>query len=88
MDKTDFKLGKLKVQLGQFSTNVDSKDVSIRKTIEILSDFGGKLLMTEVLKLAKFFLIICGALDLVPFVQFKKREKHLCRSVNFSKVTG
>ena len=30
---------------------------------------------------------ICGALrDLVPFVQFKKREKHPWRSVNFSKV--
>ena len=28
---------------------------------------------------------ICDALrDLVPFVQFKKREKHLLRSVNFS----
>ena len=24
--------------------------------------------------------------DLVPFVQFKKREKHPCRSVTFSKV--
>ena len=32
---------------------------------------------------------ICGALrDLVPFVQFKKREKHPRRSVNFSKVAG
>ena len=32
---------------------------------------------------------ICDALrDLVPFVQFKKREKHLWRSVNFSKVAG
>ena len=31
----------------------------------------------------------CGALrDLVPFVQFKKREKHPSRSVNFSKVAG
>ena len=31
----------------------------------------------------------CGALrDLVPFLQFKKREKHPWRSVNFSKVTG
>ena len=31
----------------------------------------------------------CGALhDLVPFVQFKKREKHPWRSVNFSKVAG
>ena len=32
---------------------------------------------------------ICGALrDLVPFVQFKKREKHPWRCVNFSKVAG
>ena len=32
---------------------------------------------------------ICGALrDLVAFVQFKKREKHPWRSVNFSKVAG
>ena len=31
----------------------------------------------------------CDALrDLVPFVQFKKREKHPWRSVNFSKVLG
>ena len=31
----------------------------------------------------------CGALrDLVPFAQFKKREKHPRRSVNFSKVAG
>ena len=29
----------------------------------------------------------CYALrDLVPFAQFKKREKHLWRSVTFSKV--
>ena len=26
--------------------------------------------------------------DLVPFIQFKKREKHPWRSVTFSKVTG
>ena len=32
---------------------------------------------------------ISGALrDLVPFVQFKKREKRPWRSVNFSKVAG
>ena len=31
----------------------------------------------------------CDALrDLVSFVQFKKREKHSWRSVNFSKVAG
>ena len=32
---------------------------------------------------------ICDVLrDLVPFVQFKKREKHPWRNVNFSKVAG
>ena len=32
---------------------------------------------------------ICGALrDLVPFVQFKRREKKPWRSVNFSKAAG
>ena len=35
------------------------------------------------------FLDTCDALrDLVIFVQFKKREKHPWRSVNFSKVAG
>ena len=34
-------------------------------------------------------MIICGALrDLVPLVQFTKREKHPWKSVNFSKVAG
>ena len=32
---------------------------------------------------------ICGALhDLVPFIQFKKRQKHPWRSVTFSKVAA
>ena len=32
---------------------------------------------------------LCGALrDLVPFVQFKKRDKHPWKSVNFNKVAG
>ena len=32
---------------------------------------------------------ICDVLrDLIPFVQFKKREKHPWKSVNFSKVAG
>ena len=32
---------------------------------------------------------MCDALrDLVPFVQFKKHEKHQWRSVNFSKVAA
>ena len=35
------------------------------------------------------FTQICDALrDLVPFVQFKKREKHPWRSVTFRKVAG
>ena len=34
-----------------------------------------------------FLPIFCDALrDLVPFVQFKKREKHPWRSATFSKV--
>ena len=33
--------------------------------------------------------IICGALrDLVPFAQFKKREKHPWRSVNVTKINA
>ena len=31
---------------------------------------------------------ICALRDLVPFLKFKKREKHTRRSVNFSKVLG
>ena len=32
---------------------------------------------------------MCDAMrDLVPFVQFKKREKHPWRSVTFNKVVG
>ena len=32
---------------------------------------------------------MCDALrNLVPFVQFKKREKHPWRNVNFNKVAG
>ena len=40
------------------------------------------------------YLIICGHVirdalrDLVPFVQFKKREKHPWRSVTFRKLAG
>ena len=40
---------------------------------------------------AQFFIseIICDLLrDLVPFVQFKKREEYSWRSVTFSKVAG
>ena len=34
-------------------------------------------------------ILICDALrDLVPFAQFKKREKHSKRSVTFSKVAS
>ena len=34
-------------------------------------------------------MLLCDVLrDLVPFVQFKKREEHPWRSVTFSKVAG
>ena len=37
--------------------------------------------------LTLYNLIICGALrDLVPFVQFKKREKHPWRGATFRKI--
>ena len=37
----------------------------------------------------KWYFRICDALrDFVPFVQFKKREKHPWRSVTFSKVAS
>ena len=44
----------------------------------------------EIVKIfSAFTFSICGALrDLVLFVQFKKREKHPQRSVNFSKAAG
>ena len=45
--------------------------------------------VTEVIYLSFILLKFCGALrDLVPFVQFKKHEKHPWRSVTFSKVAG
>ena len=53
------------------------------------SNFGG-LQFAVLLGLNPFtsFWGICGALrDLVPFVQFKKREKHPWRSVNFTNGT-
>ena len=46
------------------------------------------VILVVIIELVRMFLK-CGALhDLVPFVQFKKREKHPWRSVNFSKVAG
>ena len=36
----------------------------------------------------QFYPIYDALRDLVPFVQFKKREKHPWRVVNFSKVAG
>ena len=51
-----------------------------------------RLYSTKVQSFRKYsfkFMIIFDALrDLVPFVQFKKREKHPWRSVTFSKVVG
>ena len=47
------------------------------------------LIQLVLLIITDFVLIIPDALhDLVPFVQFKKREKYPWRSVTFSKVAG
>lgn len=57
MQRTDFKLRYLKVQLPPFSTSVDSKDVFIGQLVEIACDLGEnhsqKFMMSEVLKSAK-----------------------------------
>ena len=39
MYQTDFQMEDLKVQMGEFSIEVDSKNVAIGKVIKILSDF-------------------------------------------------
>ena len=65
MYKTDFKWGDINIQLSQFSTNVDSTDVSVGKIIEILSYFekiyGKKLLVTQVLKSTKLLSVILAS---------------------------
>ena len=62
MYETDFNWEGFKIQLGQFSTMVDSNEVSIGKVIQIFSDFGKnngqKLLIPEVLNLVKQLLVM------------------------------
>lgn len=62
MYKTDFRFGNPKLQLGQFTTIIDSKNTSIWIIIKISSDFrknyAQKILMSEMLKLAKLLLFI------------------------------
>ena len=62
MQKTDFKLRDLKIQVGQFSTSTDPKDVFIGQIVKIACDFGEnqsqKLMMPEVLKSAKIKLLL------------------------------
>ena len=48
VDETNSKLRDLKVQLGQFSTIVDSKDVSTGKIIEIQSDFKSAVFVSKI----------------------------------------
>ena len=46
-----------------------------------------KVILGYILKMKTLQTLKCGALnDFVPFVQFKKREKHPGKSFNFSKV--
>ena len=51
---------------------------------------GKKVMITLLLRKAKtIFKEICDVLrDLVPFGQFKKREKHPWRTVTFSEIAG
>ena len=62
MQKTGFKLRDLKVQLGLFSTSIDSKHVCIVQIVKIGRDFGEnqsqKLMMPEVLKSTKTKLLL------------------------------
>lgn len=63
MDETNFKLGDLKVRLGQFSTRVDSRNVSVGKIIKILGGLGKKsqnqtLLISGMFNLSKLLLVM------------------------------
>ena len=50
---------------------------------------GKRLNITKEMISVQYGNYICDALrDLLPFVQFRKREKHPWRSVTFSKVAG
>ena len=70
--------------LEKYKTVVDNKKTFGALLIDLSKPFD---CLSHDLLLAK--LNICGAFrDLVAFVQFKKREKHLQRRVNFSKVAG
>ena len=42
MDKTNLKMGNLKLKLDQFYTRVDSRYVSLGKTVKIIPDFDKK----------------------------------------------
>ena len=58
---------------------------SIKEIIKKTAELSKKCLQIT----ASFTSNICDVLrDLVLFVQFKKREKHPWRSINFSKVAG
>ena len=60
-------------------SNCDPFYYECQKTIRLFSEKGRDIEREEI--------VGCDALrDLVPFVQFKKREKHPWRSVTFSKV--
>ena len=64
--------------------------ISALKSFAIFT--GKRLRLSLLLRFSVLSLCVgleCGALrDLLPFVQFKEREKHPWRSVNFRKVAG
>ena len=69
---------------------MDMKFVEIGKVFISICIFGIEMVVLKKVKqgLTSDYQYIDVLRDLVAFAQFKKREKHLWRSVTFSKVAG
>ena len=69
--------------------NTATTDLLINAPNYLILGFIGNIFVYWLDIQVKLQFLICDALrDLVPFVQFKKHEKHPWRGVNFSKVAG
>ena len=86
-DFPNFKITFAKWKNNPFSWQICKDLIELYHTTKFYQNFTGNFdSIMEVLWIF-FAFYICGALrDLVPLVQFRKREKHPWRSVNFSKV--
>ena len=92
--------GKAQKRRTKFGFNFDKYNAIIVHSIKVNASFAAQneicsvslsqpIIFSISCEFYAFDLILCDALcDLVPFVQFKKREKHTWRSVTFSKVAG